>query len=271
MARQGNGVAGRGRAWGGGPRQIADNDNGGSIRQDRRSGLSVPRQIPAKNARMNAAGRLWQRAARLLAPWGELGWDILLQRSLDAELPVVRPGVEVALRLAGPDDIDVLVDLYAADPWLYIGEASASPDSRARAREPYLDRLRRGELCFLAMCGDRLAHVNWTCFSWGDVLPDHPIRLRQGEIFTTDAITLPAFRGRHLHTFVLRAMLEHARRLGCRQAYTLSRVDRTDSLKGLYELGWQECGRMLYFVPKGADRTWFLWRQGDLEPLFRPA
>jgi GNAT superfamily N-acetyltransferase len=219
---------------------------------------------------MNAAGRVWQRLARLLAPWGELGWDILLQRSLLDELPEVKPAVEVTLRLAGPEDIDTLVDLYATDPWLYIGDATPSPGSRERARELYLDRLRRGEQCFLAMCSDSLAHVNWTCFSWGDVLPDHPIRLREGEIFTTDAVTLRPFRGKHLHTFVLRAMLEHARQRGYRQAYTLSRIDRTDSLKGLHEIGWKECGWMLYFLPKGASRTRFLWRHGNLEPLFRP-
>jgi hypothetical protein len=121
------------------------------------------------------------------------------------------------------------------------------------------------------MRSDQLAHVNWSCFTWGDVLPDHPIRLRLGEVFTTDAITLPPFRGKRLHAFVLRTMLEDARQRGCRHAYTLSRIDRTDSLKGLFELGWKECGRMLYFLPRGGTRTWFLWRQGNLGPVFRPA
>lgn len=220
---------------------------------------------------MNIATRLWQVFGRALARKGELGWDILLERSLLDELPMVEPEIEVTLRLALPDDLDEIAHLYSADPWLYLGDASPTPGGHEKARALYLDRLRRGELCFLAMSGNTLAHVNWSCFAWGDVLPDQPMRLRKGEVFTTDGFTSPAFRGKRLHTFVLRAMLVHARERGCRHAYAVSRVDRKDSLKGLAELGWNECGRMLYFLPRGASRTRFIWRQGNLEPLFRPA
>src|SRR6266849_1412342 len=58
---------------------------------------------------------------------------------------------------------------------------------------------------------------------------------------------------------------------GDRHAYTLGRVDRTDAYKGLFQLGWKECGRVIYFLPRGRTKAWFLRRQGNLEPLFRPA
>ena len=220
---------------------------------------------------MNLAPWLWRQLARAIAPWGELGWELLLERSLLDDLPAVITDAEVTLRQALPADLDAIIRLYSADPWLYIGEASPMPGGEEKARDLYLDRLRRGELCFLAMSGDAIAHVNWTCFTWGDALPGHPIRLRAGEIYTTDAVTTPEFRGKNLHAFVLRAMLAHARARGDRHAYTLGRADRPDVYKGLFQLGWRTCGRVIYFLPRRTTEPWFLWRQGKLEPLFRPA
>jgi GNAT superfamily N-acetyltransferase len=183
----------------------------------------------------------------------------------------VKSNVVVTLRLAVPADIDQISRLYSTDPWLYLVDGPPTPGSHEKACELYLDRLRRGELCFLAMSGNAIAHVNWICFSWGDALPEHPIRLHEGEVFTTDGLTLPAFRGRGLHAFVLRAMLAHAQAQGYRHAYTLGRVDRTASFTGLAKLDWRICGRVIYFLPRGQTKAWFLWRQGRLEPLFRPA
>jgi len=209
--------------------------------------------------------------ARAVARRGELGCDDLLELPLDENLPPVLPVAGVTLRHAGPQDLDGIIRLYAADPWLYIGEAWPGPEDYAKVRELYDDRLRRGEICFLAMCGGELAHVNWTCFKWGDALPEHPIRLRPGEIYTTDALTLPAFRGKGLHAFVLGSMLAEARDHGIRRAYTLARADRVETYKGLYRVGYRKCGRVIYFLPKGRTRAWFLWRQGNVEPLFRSA
>jgi GNAT superfamily N-acetyltransferase len=220
---------------------------------------------------MSVAAWLARRFARALAPWGEFGWDVLLERSLQDDLPAVKPDADVTLRLALPADIDEISRLYSSDPWLYLGEGPPTPASREKARELYLDRLRRGELCFLAMSGDAIAHVNWICFAWGDALPEHPIRLRDGEVFTTDAITPPAFRGKGLHAYVLRAMLAHARARGYRRAYALTQVDRTSATRAHLQLGWRECGYVIHFLPRGRSKAWFLWRRGNVEPLFRPA
>ncbi len=220
---------------------------------------------------MNIGAWLARTLVRVLAPFGELGCDVLLERSLDDELPAVKPHPEVSLRLAGPADLPEIARIYSADPWLYILEGPSLRGGLPLARELYLERLRRGELCFLAMSGTSIAHVNWSCFVFAEALPEHPIRLREGEVFTTDAITLPPFRGRGLHAFVLHAMLANARNRGIRQAYTLARIDRTSTFKGLLELGWRECGRVIWFLPKGRTSAWFLWRRGNLDPLFRPA
>jgi GNAT superfamily N-acetyltransferase len=220
---------------------------------------------------MNVAAWLARLFGRALAAWGEFGCVVLLERSLLSDLPAMKADVEVTLRLALPTDIDVICRLYSSDPWLYLGDGMPSFGSHQKACELYLDRLRRGELCFLAMSGDAIAHVNWICFSWGDALPDNPFRLGDGEVYTTDGFTLPAFRGKGLHALVLRSMLAHARGRGYRSAYTLGRVDRTASYKGLAQLGWTICGHVIYFLPRGHTKPLFFWRQGKVEPLFRPA
>ncbi len=149
-----------------------------------------------------------------------------------------------SIRRAGGGDLDTICRLYVDDPWLWLGDGPR--DEAARGR--YLDRLRRGEQCWLAFVDGVLAHANWTCFNWGDALPGHPIRLRPRRGLYDGRLHASAFRGKGVHALVLGTMLLEARRQGARQAYTLGQVDRPDAHKGLRALGWQECGRIYYFL-----------------------
>jgi GNAT superfamily N-acetyltransferase len=198
--------------------------------------------------------------AKLVAPFAELSTEMLLERRLTDPLPQARASVPVSVRLADESDLDRIVEIYASDPYLYIGSPVA-----------YADRLQRGETCFLAMAGDEIAHVNWVCFSWGDAIPGHPIRLRPHEIYTTDGYTADRYRGQGLHAMVLRMMLIFARDRGRTHAYTLSRTDLTHSHKGLLQLGWLPRGRITYLLPRGRNRPLILWRSGNVEPLLRDA
>lgn len=220
---------------------------------------------------MSLIARLWHGLTRATSPFGDLCCGILFERSLVDPLPFATTSIDVALRQATEADVGEICRLYSTDPWLYLGEAHGPAGNDVAARALYSDRLRRGELCFLAISDGEIAHVNWVCSTWGDALPGNPIRLHSGEVYTTDALTPERFRGKGLHAVVLRAMLEHARMRGNSQAYTLARLDRSASHKGLFQLGWREFGRILYFLPRGRDRPWFLWRRGNLEPLFRPS
>ncbi|MDI1283042.1 MAG: hypothetical protein PSV46_01485 [Reyranella sp.] len=213
--------------------------------------------------------RFWYGLNRVISPFGDFCCGILFERSLLDPLPVAKTSVDVILRQATEADIGEICRLYSTDAWLYLGKASAKGGVDTAARELYRDRLRRGELCFLAISDGEIAHVNWVCSTWGDALPGNPIRLKPGEIYTTDALTTDRFRGKGLHAVVLRAMLEHAQVRGDRHAYTLARLDRADSHKGLFQLGWRECGRAIYFLPRHSERPWFLGCKGKLEPLFR--
>lgn len=205
-----------------------------------------------------AVGRLWQWSRASLTPSGELGCALLFELSLAEAPPFAADRLGVTIRLATEEDLDVICPLYAGDSWLWLGD-----------RDRYRDRLRRGERCYLGFVGDSLAHVNWTCFQWGEALPGHPIRLRPGEVYTTDAITPPAFRGKGVHALMLGRMLSDARNAGARHAYTLGQLDRREAHRGLLSLGWRECGRVIYFERRGRNHATILWRSGTTAPLFR--
>lgn len=204
------------------------------------------------------SSRLWQWARASMAPLGELGCALLFELSLAEAPPSVADRLGVSIRLATEDDLDTVCRLYVGDSWLWMGD-----------RDHYRDRLRRGELCYLAFAGGNIAHVNWTCFHRGDALPGHPIHLLRGEVYTTDAVTPPAFRGQGVHALVLGRMLSDARNAGARHAYTLGQLDRPDAHRGLRSLGWQESGRIVYFERRGRSHATILWRSGNTAPLFR--
>lgn len=207
------------------------------------------------------AGRtLWRWARKAVEPFGDLCCALLFERSLVEPPPSVGNPLGASIRLATKDDLDMLCGIYAADAWLWLG-----------SRELYRDRLQRGERCYLAFVGGALAHVNWTCFHWGDALPGRPVSLLPGEIYTTDAFTPPAFRGKGLHALVLGRMLADARSGGARHAYTLGQLDRPDAHKGLLALGWREIGQVVYFQRRGRPDAVFLCRRGNTAPLFERA
>jgi hypothetical protein len=221
---------------------------------------------PGHNLNAVADGkRLWKLGRDAMSPFGELCCAIFFERSLEQPVSRAANPLQASIRLADELDLDEICGLYAGDPWLWLGRGPDDPT----ARSLYVDRLARGESCYLAIVDGRIAHVNWTCFTWGDALPGHPIRLRPGEIYTTDALTPGPFRGKGLHALVLGTMLSDARAKGFRQAFTLGQLDRPDALKGLRTVGWRECGRVVYFLAHGATKTALMLRGGHVAPLFR--
>jgi GNAT superfamily N-acetyltransferase len=228
------------------------------VRRERMNGPEAARGT-------GATARLWQFVRRTAVPFGDLCCALFFERSLIEPLTTAPNRLNATIRLAREDDLGAICRLYAYDPWLWLG----SDPGDQTAVQLYRDRLRRGERCYLACVGSDLAHVNWTCYHWGDALPGHPLRLRPGEVYTTDAFTPPAFRGRGVHALVLGAMLTDARAQGARHAYTLGQLDRPDAHKGLRALGWRETGRVVYFQRQGRPKALFLFRSGNIAPLFR--
>jgi len=220
----------------------------------------------------------------LLRPVGALTYEILLVRDLTRTLPSVSAAVEATIRTATEADLGWIVKLYRDDPYLFIGTERASSASRddqeeqiaepndQQAIEAYRNRFRRGEKCFVAFVGAQVAHVNWLCLSWGEeAVPGHPIILRPGEAYTTDALTLEPFRGMNIHALVLGQMLRAAQARGCQRVYTATSIDRRASFGAFRQLGWQVYGQLLCFVPKYGSRAWLIKLSGSIEPLLRSA
>jgi GNAT superfamily N-acetyltransferase len=204
---------------------------------------------------------------RLLAPRAELCCDILYELSLANPLPDAPCALDVEIRLATAADLDLVLQAYAPDPFLFLGDLAADGSVPAEVRKLYADRLDRGELCFIGSVGGEPAHLNWTCLTWGDAVPGRPIVLRGNEAYTTDGFTYPAFRGKNVHAHVLRAMLEYARGLGRTVAYTLAGGDRPEGQKGLHKLGWREIGRVHYLLHGNGYKAAILRRVGRLDPI----
>jgi hypothetical protein len=217
---------------------------------------------------MNAR-HFWRTVNRWTAPIGEFSCDVLLERSLLDPLPEAKTDVKLEVRTATAADLDLICATYAPYPYLFMGDLAPDGTVPADVRQIYADRLDRGELCYIATSGGDLAHMNWTCFSWGDVMPGWRLDLTAYEIYTTDGVTTAAFRGKNVHAVVLRQMLVHARERGRTHAYTLASWERDDSMKGLFKLGWNEAGRVYYWLYGDGYKSAPLFTRGDVDPLFR--
>jgi hypothetical protein len=231
-----------------------------------------------RSHRISAA--IWTALARLLSPLGTVSLEMLLERDLTTTVEPISARIPVAIREAMDADLDSITFLFSKDSYLYLGDEPISQSTNRgrgavdravepKAREPYRDRLRRGEKCFLALVGSEIAHVNWLCFSWGEAIPGHPIFLQPGEVYTTDAFTPNKFRGQNIHAHILSEMLRYAQKKGYCPAYTVTRLARPDSMHAFYQLGWHTVGNLLCFIPRKTDRSWLLKLFGRIDPLVR--
>jgi hypothetical protein len=225
---------------------------------------------------------LWKPLTNLVQPFGTLTVEVLLFRDLTQPLQPISSDFDVVIRLAAEADLTWVTQLYSGEPYLYLGhdqlrgragdhlDGEKPSGVDASALKAYRDRIRRGEKCFLAFVGAEIAHVNWLCFSWGEeAVPGHPIILRPGEAYTTDALTLEKFRGENIHAVVLREMLRTAQLAGCYRAFTVTQVERHRSFRALSQLGWQVHGRFLCFTARNSGKSRLIGLRGSIEPLLR--
>lgn len=102
----------------------------------------------------------------------------------------------------------------------------------------YLDRLRRGQTCFVALRGDAVVGCNWLALG-----PDHegPVRIVPGvgEVLCMDAFTATSMRGRSIHTALQHAMLAWAKAKRYTTAYTYMRYRDRVTDKTMQRMGWQ--------------------------------
>jgi GNAT superfamily N-acetyltransferase len=216
---------------------------------------------------LDLLARVWGGVVRLSTPFAHISIDLLYVRDLNQVIRRPEARVPVTTREADERDLDMIVRTLSQDSYMYLGSSFSIPDRFSR--EPYAKRLERGEKCYLAFVGGELAHINWTCFTWGDAVLGYPVVLRPGEIYTTDALTLPRYRGLGIHGAVLGEMLQRAQAMGCRRAFTMSSLDHIASYKIFEGMQWRLQG-CLFSVRFRLARTATILRLcGSIEPLLR--
>lgn len=110
--------------------------------------------------------------------------------------------------------------------------------------QPFLARLEEGMACFVAKLDGKVVGYNWTRYESG-IDEGDVIELGPGEMYTTDCLIDPAFRGKRIHGVTLGHMLQAAKDLGYVDAYTMRSEFKRASGKAMPGLGWRVSGRYL--------------------------
>lgn len=224
---------------------------------------------------------LWRVIVKALAPVVTLDHQILFE--IDLTRPIEPRQARVACRIdaATEADLESIADVpYPPVPaidWAVLSDREEYEHlryqrQRAFYRETFLANARRwlrsGEMCFVARIDDEIAHSNWIRFDWCTPIK-RPIHLLPGEVYTTEAYTAEAWRGRALHEAVLSHMLRYAQSRGCTRAYTITDFTKAGSRRGVLRVGWTIRGYHLYVTPKWFDRMFIVQLGGNVEPILR--
>ena len=209
------------------------------------------------------ASLMWRALVASLLPIGHVRIVTLYRKDLAGPLQPVEAKVAVQVHEAGEQDAEAVAALRAR-----LHGRDTSPVTRplrstdddaelVRSRNVVRERFDLGHRCFVARIDGQIVHYNWLAFervvfpSWGSnaqsrtVDPRRTIRLKREEAFCYDAYTLERWRGKAIHTKVLREMLSSLQGAAYRVAYTEVNVARKSSWKTHERLGWEVAGTML--------------------------
>jgi len=189
---------------------------------------------------------------KCVSPLGRLELAILYEMDLTRPIERIRAKVETTLAQATPSDVKELSDHTSSMP------------------EATIQRVQRGEVCFIARVGPRIVHSNWLSFRWKESLAGRFIVLDEDAAYCGDAYTDAAWRGLGIHTEVNSTMLRFLQEKGFRRAYTWAYADNRSSRKTMERVGWRRSGVMLAFTPRRARQA-HIWRiSGRLDPFIGP-
>ena len=200
---------------------------------------------------------LWRAMVKCLSPLGYLNLVTFYQKDLCQPLGEIRANAEVQVSQATESDTERLVTLA-------IGQ---DPPGKARGlnkkrdiEDMILRRFRQGSRCFVGRIGTNIVHYNWIFFHrverWSAGKVSYIHLLGNDEAFCDDAYTVDEWRGRGIHTIVQKQMLLFLKQAGYCRVYTISKSANRSSQKTHRRLGWESCGKMLYFHPRGQEKAW---------------
>lgn len=154
---------------------------------------------------------------RVIAPLVDAGYLAFFARELDDTLPPPEGASEIAVRWAGPPEIDRLVAGYDG----------------ARSAAALRERFRRHDRCIVA-CDDRgrIAHCRWIATRRANI-PEFAMDLvlAPGEAYFYDGYTRRAWRGRGIDVAVRSFIFHRLRADGFHRVYSCVRGDNPIGMK----------------------------------------
>lgn len=136
--------------------------------------------------------------------------------------------VPLTIRIASQQDV-----LAAAELW--------HRENKTKKRNMYLSMLENGDKCFIAEAGGSIVGYEW--LSVGTFWSSHDfIELGMKEVWCSDAYTSIEWRGKGIHTALLRAMLQWASEGGYQAAYSHVGILNSNSWKAHERLKSQLSG-----------------------------
>jgi L-amino acid N-acyltransferase YncA len=155
---------------------------------------------------------------------------VLLARPLDQPLPSSsQPQLEVTIRQATLDDIERFRPIAASwQLW------------------QFTRRLRRGHICFITLLPDgRLVNYGWSSH---EIWEPCPISLEPGDVYSSPAYTLPAYRRMGLHEANFAARCRFHREQGYKRIVAQVKSDNAASLALCQKVGYREIGRATFIT-----------------------
>jgi hypothetical protein len=101
-------------------------------------------------------------------------------------------------------------------------------------------RLQRGDLCFVASVGDRLAHYSWTQFAGQHEIRDvgQEFTIAPNEAWIYHCRTAAWARGRGIYPFVLVRIEKLCATRGCSSVWIYTDTENTASQRGILKAGF---------------------------------
>jgi GNAT superfamily N-acetyltransferase len=133
-------------------------------------------------------------------------------------------------------------------------------------RSLFKSQFESGHKCFVAKVGSSVVGYDWIGFGsfWNGI--DYVV-LRDNEVFCFDAYTALEWRGEGVHTALLAAILEWARKENYQAAYTHVAVLQPSSWKSHERLKWQVSGLLTGAYLPGFDKHWSYVVYGSRYPI----
>jgi hypothetical protein len=205
----------------------------------------------------------WRMLRWGLLPFGELRAITYCRMDLTQPLGEIQANADLIISQATEADIDQLVALI---------EIRWSPKRKLELfkaksiKETISEQLKQGAKCFIGKIGTEMVHYNWIFFNRKEY--DHYyIKLHDDEALCNDGFTVQEWRGKSIHGAVNNHMLLFLQQAGFHTAYTCVNIDNISSKKGLYRVGWDLYGTLLYFSINNSNKVLMWQLHPPLDPF----